>query len=177
MNFLIAAALMSAVFAKTDPVLRPYVNEFIEDMAKYDVVRDVSELDGVYLITKDENDFLGRCQPHAIPGIEATSGKSIYISLKYWKNLDNLQKKALVYHELFHCVYGVRHLSDNVVMKGSSIHQYHKDKITKSHVDSGIAFVFQRIKRYDQYRPPSFFFGGIKPLRKINRLQDIFIYP
>ncbi|MEM6318225.1 MAG: hypothetical protein AAF960_11185 [Bacteroidota bacterium] len=90
--------------------MRPYFDDFIAEAKKRGkIVRP--EKGGLIVELGDLNGLrAGVCRPKDHP-------KVITINRTIWRNTDSFQRKALLFHELGHCVLNRPHLNELLLIK------------------------------------------------------------
>lgn len=85
-----------------DPQLQPYFYSFLKDAADLGHPILVDNLSMHFVTNLIPSSHQGVCEKNKNP-------PRILISLQYWQSFQEIEKKALVYHELGHCVLGLEH--------------------------------------------------------------------
>jgi len=92
----------------TDDAFLNYIADFEIDYAYY-LNAEINVHDIPINFTNElEKEYLGACYYYG----EKRKWKEIKINTKYWTNLDEQQRKALIYHELGHCALNREHKDD-----------------------------------------------------------------
>jgi hypothetical protein len=101
-----------------DPTLHPFVGEFITDAIAADVYVDPLRVKGLGSITfgaTGSATSIGVCRTSVYP--DGVISLEIVIDPVYFMQVDHCTQKALMYHELGHCLLGLGHsTSEDSVM-------------------------------------------------------------
>lgn len=113
----------------TNAELAPYKQTFYD--AARSVGYDPSHMDRVELAMEfsdmyDNTNILGSCQRSFGRSTQA----QIWINRKAWEKMDTLDKKALMFHELAHCLLNRGHLDTRI-----NISLYYYDELTNKYVN------------------------------------------
>ena len=101
-----------------DKPLEKLYDSFIVDM--YDMDRNPIQL--CNLIMTDELEYIKL-------GRSYTAKATVIINKKRWKGLSSIEKKIIVYHELGHCMLGLKHTEKGGIMNAYPLR--YTDKITE----------------------------------------------
>ena len=105
-----------------DPSLKPLVYEFIKDAERYGRHPDIKRLGS---LTYDEisvpfyPNVVGLCLPIMLAGVTLPHSSTVYIDPIY--PYDSYSFKALVYHELSHCLLDEPHRENDEIMAKTMI--------------------------------------------------------
>lgn len=96
--FYAGISVSCSILAPKEEVLNPYIKRFSKDIAV-----DIMELDSVYVSFKSTGGNFGMSENTV--GICFYASNVVYIDPTYWyeKTTTELQKVALIHHELGHC--------------------------------------------------------------------------
>lgn len=84
-------------------IAQPYVDEFVQDAKDHNTVVNFDSFQGFYFDSDLQDNVMAVCH------VSITNRTWISISPFWWNAIDDGAKRALIYHELGHCILGRDH--------------------------------------------------------------------
>ena len=88
--------------------LKPYVDMFLDDAGEFRIRPDISGLD-IKFKHIDRDNVAGTCIAYS------SDPPDIYVDIRIWDRLCEIQRKMLIYHEMGHCVLGYGHRKKSIM--------------------------------------------------------------